>query len=247
MLNPGSVGRGSVQANLALGVDTLVQYAGPLMAGLLLLSPFVLLVRRRIYLPLVLLVPLAPLLLSSRSESRYFLPPLSILLLCGAVAVESISLRYSPVVRRLALTVTLLGAALIWLPFAIALTTDPVALPLAERDRWQYITSDAGGFGLREVIEVLEAEQPQQVIGVLANCGGLQAIAPDWAIDCPRLNPNGEDVPALEALLEANRQPGVYAILEAIPYAPESAPGLLVATIEGAPGRPLLRVYALGG
>lgn len=246
MVNPGSLGQGSPWKNLQLALDTMQGYAGTIMAILVLASVPLLVLRRKFYLPLVLLIPFIPLLLSSRNESRYFLPPMGILLVCGAVATGYINRRYTPLFQRLSLTIILIWIALVWFPFAAALIQDPAALPLPDRDRGQYITSDASGFGLAEARAVLVSEEAEWVIGLLANCQSLKALAADLDVNCPRLNPNGEDVPALEALLEASQLPGIYVVLEDLPYAPASSPGQLIAEIEGAPGRPLLRVYALG-
>ncbi|HYO88824.1 MAG TPA: hypothetical protein VER79_09255 [Candidatus Limnocylindrales bacterium] len=245
--SPSSAAQGAYLDKLLLVPDTLFGYAGPVMGALLLTGLVVLLVRRQFFLPLLVGAPLLVLALSGRQDSRHIIVPISLILVSAAVAVEWVSLRHALMIRRVALTLVLVWAALVWAPFAAALVSDPLALALTASDRGEYITAEGSGFGLAEALGVLESEGAERVIGVLANCLSLRYSAGDLEVDCPRLNPNGEDVPALEALLEANRQTGVYAILEAIPYAPESAPGLLVATIEGAPGRPLLRVYALGG
>lgn len=216
------------------------------MSLLLLAGIVVLLLRRKFYLPLLLVAPLLVLSLSGRQDSRHIIAPLNIVLLCGAVAVEYLSKRYAPIVRRLALTIILVWAALVWLPFATALMTNPLAVPLTASDRSEYITAESGGFGLNETLDVLRGERAERVIGILANCLSLRYLAGDLPVDCPRLNPNGEDIPALDSLLEAGHQPGMVAVLEDIPYAPVSSPGRLIAEIEGAPDRPLLRVYALG-
>ncbi|MBW4439238.1 MAG: glycosyltransferase family 39 protein [Pleurocapsa minor GSE-CHR-MK-17-07R] len=245
--SPSSVARSTYLDKWALVFDTLNGYAGTLMAVLLLAGVTVLLLRRRLYLPLVLIAPLIVLSFSGRQDSRHIIPPLNLLILCGAVAVESISVRYGPLIRRAALAVILGWAVLVWLPFAASLTSDPLNLSLTTNDRNEYITAEGSGFGLHEALEVLREEGAERVIGLLANCLSLRYIAIDLVVDCPRLNPNGEDIPALAVQLDANRAPHVYAVLEDLAYAPDTAPGRLVAEIEGAPGRPLLRVYALGG
>ncbi|MBL8147669.1 MAG: hypothetical protein JNL34_14925 [Anaerolineae bacterium] len=244
--SPSSVARGAYLDKLLLVPDTLIGYAGLLMSLLLLAGIVVLLLRRKFYLPLLLVAPLLVLSLSGRQDSRHIIAPLNIVLLCGAVAVEYLSKRYAPIVRRLALTIILVWAALVWLPFATALMTNPLAVPLTASDRSEYITAESGGFGLNETLDVLRGERAERVIGILANCLSLRYLAGDLPVDCPRLNPNGEDIPALDSLLEAGHQPGMVAVLEDIPYAPVSSPGRLIAEIEGAPDRPLLRVYALG-
>ncbi len=45
--------------------------------------------------------------------------------------------------------------------------------------------------------------------------------------------------------MEANREPGVFVVLEDLPYAPDHAPGVISATIRHDSGRPRLTIYAL--
>ena len=79
------------------------------------------------------------------------------------------------------------------------------------------------------------------MLGVPANCLSLQTLASDrFVVECPRLNPNGEDIPALAQLLAENHD--AYIVLEAVPYAPDRAPGRLIAQIELR--QPSLSVYA---
>jgi hypothetical protein len=227
--------------------DTLNGYAGIVMTVLLLAGVIVLLLRRRLFLPMVLIAPLIVLSLSDRQDSRHVIAPLSLLLLCGAAAVETINVRRGSRLRYAALALIAVWAMGVWLPFMASLTGDPRTLSLTANDRSEYITAEGSGFGLHETLHVLRAEGAERVIGVFANCLSLRYIAGDLRVDCPRLNPNGEDIPALAAQLDANRARHIYAVLEDLPYAPNTAPGRLVAEIEGAPGRPLLRIYALGG
>ena len=244
--SPSSTGQGIYFDKLALVPETLFGYAGPLMGVLLLGGLLVLLVRRQFYLPLLLIAPLLVQSLSGRQDSRHIVVSISLLLLIGAVAVEYVGVRAAPILRRLVLGLILLWVAMVWLPFMGALSNEPLNLALTSNDRDEYITAEGGGFGLAETLDALEGEGAERVIGILANCLSLRFMARDLAVDCPRLSPTGEDIPVLEALLEANRLPGDYAVLESLPYAPQSSPGRLIAEIEGAPGRPLLRIYALG-
>ncbi len=84
------------------------------------------------------------------------------------------------------------------------------------------------------------------MIAILANCSSLRYLTLNrLPIECPRLNPTGEDIPALAALLEASRAPGTLAVLEDLPYAPTQAPGTIAAVIDDPSGRPRLTVYDL--
>jgi hypothetical protein len=123
---------------------------------------------------------------------------------------------------------------------------NPTDLAVSAADRSEYIKSDASGFGLQEVATVLEAIGPDRVIGILSNCSSLRYITLySVPVECPRLNPSGEDIPALEALLAGSRRTGTYVVLENGPYAPDDAPGELLTTIEHESGRPRLSIYDL--
>jgi len=211
-------------------------------AGILLLIALaVLIVRRRFFLPLCLLLPLAVLWLSPRQDSRHLITPLTILLLTGAVVLgDLVQQRQS--FRLPALALVTIGGLAIWLPFALTVAHAPAALVIPADDHAEYMTTEGSGFGLAEVIAALEPLHPTRVIGVLANCLGLHDIAP-FPVDCPRLDPAGADIQALTSLLASSRAEGVYAVLETIPYAPTSAPGSVVATIDGE--HPRLIIYNL--
>ena len=119
-------------------------------------------------------------------------------------------------------------------------------LPLSSQDRAEYVASSASGFGLAELAAELEAHQPTRVIAILANCSSLHYMTlGELPIECPHLNPNGEDVPTLAALLAASREAGTLAVLEALPFVPAQAPGTPIAVIDDPSGRPRLTVYDL--
>ncbi len=227
--------------NISRTMQTLTGYFGVPATILLLIAVVVLLLRRRFFLPLCLLLPLAVFSLNPSEDSRHLIAPVTLLLLCGAVVLGDLVARRSALRLPVLAAVTIWGLAL-WLPFAAAEIRDPAALPLPDSDRAEYVTSEGSGFGLAEVVAALGERHPARVIGVLANCSSLHDMAP-FPVECPRLNPTGEDVPALNALLESARAAGTYAVLEAIPYAPASSPGALVDVIDV--GRPRLSIYDL--
>ncbi len=221
--------------NARFTLETLSAYTGWLLMALLGAALAILIVRRRFYLPLVLLAPVAVIWFNQEQQLRYYIVPVALLLLCGAIVLADSIKRapYPQAIVGLVALVALIG----WLPFA---SSDP---PLPAADRAQYMESDAAGFGLAQVLAALPSDA-ERVIGILSNCQGLRYLAAQRdLIECPPLRPDGQDIEALTALLEASRQPGTYAILEALPYAPAQSPGQAVAVIEA--GRPTLTVYRL--
>ena len=64
-----------------------------------------------------------------------------------------------------------------------------------------------------------------------------------FPVECPRLNPNGEDIQALNQLLAASRAANTYVVLEDLAYTPSSAPGTPISFIDVR--HPRLTVYNL--
>ncbi|MBN2469136.1 MAG: hypothetical protein JXN59_00320 [Anaerolineae bacterium] len=235
-----------ILTNASVSFAVQAHYAGSIVFSLLLLACVVLLLRREFFLPLTVLIPLLAIWAQSAQNSRYFITPATLLLLIGAIVLSTELNRLSSKWRGLILACV--GAVLLlqWIPFFQTTIHNPAALELAERDRDEHIRSDAGSFGFRQVHDTLNPLAPEAVYGLLANCQGLRYLSlNDFPVACPRVNPNGEDIPALGALLDANRRPGAYAVVEDSPYVPDSAPGTLLAVIEDSTGRPALSVYDL--
>ena len=230
-----------ILANDTHSAQTLLAYDTLALAGVLLLGGVWLVFRRRFFLPLALILPLGVLWLSPRQDSRHLIAPMTLLLLCGAVALGGF-VAAQPRLRLPTAGMLVIGGLLLWTPFAAALVSTPYSLALPADDRAEYVTSEGSGFGLAEVIAALQAQRPARVIGILANCLSLRDLAP-FPVECPRLNPNGEDVAVLSDLLAASRANGTYAVLEAVQYAPTSAPGSLIKAIDV--GRPRLSIYDL--
>lgn len=235
-----------IQANVTTMLEVIAAYAGPLGFGLLLAGVIVLLLRRQWFLPLALLLPQGLYWLSARQSSRHLIVPISLLLLCGALALALETRRRPQLTRVGALALVLVWGAGQWLPFALTAARSPADLPLSGYDREEYMVSAASGFGLADLSAELENRQPARVIAILANCSSLHYMnLGRLPIECPRLNPTGEDIPALAALLEASRAPGTLAVMEDLPYAPTQAPGTVAAVIDAPSGRPRLTVYDL--
>lgn len=99
-----------------------------------------------------------------------------------------------------------------------------------------------------DAIAALCERDASRLIGVLANCQGLRYRRPrDLAItvECPLARPDGQDVAALTALMDASQSQGTFVVLETSPYLPTSAPGTRLMTIETPPGRAPLALYDL--
>ncbi|MGQ9888113.1 MAG: ArnT family glycosyltransferase [Aggregatilineales bacterium] len=214
--------------------------------ALLLVGALRLALNRWRFLPVVLVVSTAAYLASSRVETRHVIAPVSLLLLCGGVALAEFLKKLPRGFTIAALAGISAAGLLLWLPFASAVGRDPASLPLPPADYAQYIASDASGLGLKELCAELEALRPREVIALIANCQGLRYLALGVVpVTCAALNPSGANVLALLELLESRRAPGVYAALEAIPYVPASAPGKLVTTLTFPIARPALAIYDL--
>jgi hypothetical protein len=133
-----------------------------------------------------------------------------------------------------------------WLPFVRTAALDPVFLPLPEADFKQYVQSDASGFGIEELPEILSQYKPTHVIGLLANCQALRYLAiSDFSVECPNLNPSGENIDELTNLLNQNRENRSYVVLEDLIYVPATAPGKLITTIQRPGNGPSLSIYDL--
>jgi hypothetical protein len=232
--------------NARLTVENLAAYFGAVPLLVLLACVVVLMVRRRWYLPLCLLGPVLVIWLNTAQESRYFVTPVALLLLCGALVLASI-----PRLRPLILALTLVWGVVYAVPFWLTAVRAPHDLPLPPVDAGQYLHSDATGWGFAEIYAILgdssdREPQPIRVIGALSNCQGLRfAAPPDFPAEivCPLIRPGGQDKADLAALFDASRSAGTYLVLEASPYVPETAPGELLGVIDA--GRPRLAVYDL--
>lgn len=230
-----------VLTNIANTSNTVIGYFGLPAAVLLAAAIILLVIRRSFFLPLCLVVPLLALWLSPRQDSRHIIAPMTLLLVSGGVALGRL-IEWRRPLRIPVIAVAMVWGAALWLPFALTEATDPANLPLPASDRAEYMTSEASGFGLAQVIAALETHHQQRVIGILANCLSLRDMAP-FPVECPRVSPTGEDVPALGELLATSRADGTYVVLETLAYAPQASPGILVNVIDA--GRPRLSIYSL--
>lgn len=240
LLNPGRIAN-----NVSFTINLLGGYFGAALVGLVA-AVLVLLFKRRFYLPLCLLAPLLIIWINQIQESRFLVTGVSILLVCGGVATALILQNRPRSFQFAVLAVIAIWGILVWMPFTRAAIDDQPDLPLPQVDLLQYVYSDASGFGFREVKEVLQSQDTQQTIGLLANCQGLRMLSiGQLTITCPTLKPNQEMIAELEELIEKSRAPGVYAVVEQLPYVPQEVEGNPIAVIERPGGGPTLTIYDL--
>lgn len=228
-------------------VENLAFYSGPVFFVLLLVAGLVLVIRRKFFLPLVLLVPLLAIWFQTAQNSRYFVMPMMLLLTMGGIVLAQLLNGQRRLIQIAVGVLVAVWIALQWGPFFAATVADPVNLPLTALDRGEHITSDAAGTGFREVGAFLAAYEPVEVYGIVANCQSLRYTTWDvLPVTCHRVNPNGEDIPALyQWMVLGQSQDGHFAIVEDSPYVPDEAPGELLTVIEHESGRPRLAIYEL--
>lgn len=109
-------------------------------------------------------------------------------------------------------------------PFARGALTDPAALDLPPRDRWEYVTNTSSGYALRDVARDLPDLPPGAdgripVIGWLPACHSLPLYwtAPHpVALDCPLFmwDPAEQDAMTAHLIDRAEREPVLYMAVE---------------------------------
>ncbi len=109
-------------------------------------------------------------------------------------------------------------------PFARQAMTDPAALDLPARDRWEYVTNTSSGYALRDLARDLPDLPPGAdgriaVIGWLPACHTLPLYwtAPNAvALDCPlfRWDPSAQDAMTARLIGLAEREPVLYMAVE---------------------------------
>jgi hypothetical protein len=221
-------------------------YLGALPTLVGLMALIFLAYKRQFYLPLCFIGPLAVTFINQIQESRFLIVSVAILLLASAVVLAQLMQTQKRPLQIVILSLVMVWGAVQWLPFAVTAAQNPASLPLPETDFKQYVRSDASGFGFHEVQTVLADHAPIKVIGLLSNCQALRYLAlHDFDVECPTLNPSGENIGELEDLLNQNRSPHIFLVLEALPYVPSNVPGHIVAVIQRPGDGPTLSIYDL--
>lgn len=229
------------------GMATLIAgYLGIAALLLLVVAQVMLLARRQFFVPLCLLGPLVTLWASLIQESRFLVVPAALLLLGGAIGLAWLVSGRSRVLPALALAAIGIWGGVQWLPFTAAGINTPDNLPLPPVDVAQYIQSDAAGTGYNQVYAFLSDYPVREVIGLVSNCQTFRYKAiSSYPVDCPRLNPNGSNIPALIELVNQKQAEDVFVLLQDIPYVPQDIPGKLLTVIERPGGGPQLSIYQL--
>jgi hypothetical protein len=224
-------------------------YFGLIGVALLVIALLAMLITRRCFLLLMLLVSAAVLLVSQRQDTRFWVTPVALWLTIGGVMLAAIAGQRWHSWIVIAVT---FASVLTWLPFATTLRFDPLNAPLPIVDYRQYLMTDAAGTGFDRVFAVLESHDVQTLIGVLPNCHALRYSGMtrqlDYAITCPPARPDGQDLQTLTQLLAESRADGMFALLDAVPFVPDSAPGQIIETISIQArdlSRPTLTLYQL--
>lgn len=221
--------------------ELFVTYNGITMLIVAVIAAGVLIWQRRFFLIGIIAVPGLTVFASSLFFSRYFYLHYLILLVMVAVVIAQITRQ-----RRWWNVGVAVIALIAWIPFYTVMLTNPTRLTLPEADYIEYFAADSSGSGLDEIQAFLESSDADRVIGLLPNCLSLHyMMVNSLTIDCPRINPNGEDIPQHEALVESNRAPGVIVIHENSPYVPADIPGEALYTVERPGGLSTLTVYDL--
>lgn len=236
-----------IAENIGQSLQLLIGYWGLPALLLIGVGAVWLVIRRAWFVPLCFVGPMALYWLNQSQFSRFFVAAFALLLVGGLVGLVGVAGRFGRAGR-----VALIGGIGLWgvaqfAPLALSAYTDPAQMPLSPADRAEYISSEGSGFGLSAAVGAIQAAGGGRVLGVIANCLGLRMVAPDSVqVECPRVNPNGEDTPALEAqMADWAANGGGYAVLEGLPYAPQSAPGVLIGEFPRPDGVRALRVYRL--
>jgi len=236
-----------IGGNIGQTAQLLIGYWG--LPALLLIGIGVasLLIRRAGFVPLCVIGPMAVYWLNQSQFSRFFMAAFALLLLGGLIGLAALASRFGRAGHYALIGMVGVWGLVYFVPLARAAYTDPATLPLPPADRAEYIASEGSGFGLSGAAAAIQAAGGGRVLGVIANCLGLRMVAPELVrVECPRLNPNGEDIPALESLMtDWATSGGGYAVLEGLPYAPQSAPGVLIGEFPRPDGGRTLRVYRL--
>ncbi len=238
----------TLPSNVAQTITATITYMGIFLFLLSFAGVVFLIFYRRLFLPLVLLLPPLTILVNQRQSERYYAVPMSILLVCAAVGLGIFIRQWRPAVRAGILGALLAISLAQWLPFANTLYNAPSELTLPGNDQNEYIATDTSGFGLKEIYQALNSANAQEVIGLLSNCQGLRYMAlHDFTVICPHLALDGSSVRNQLELVNANRATGYYVVVENTPYVPEAdtLPGSLIFTIERPGKMSVLSVYDL--
>lgn len=245
LYNPQGIQLGQIPTHLLASLEWYASYVGVPIAAAAVLSVVWLLVRRKWFLPLCFIGPGIVFWLNSAQFSRYYLTPMTLLSLCLVAALIDLS----QLVSRSRVTWSITAVVAVWivvifLPFALTAYSAPSSLPLPQRDKDEYLLGDSSGAKLDQVLAILREVGAEVVIGGLANCNGLRFTANNQPeVICPNLNPSDAGGTAVQGLFVADPNRTTYAVIENLPYVPQSVNGALLVELERAYTR--LAIYRL--
>ena len=225
---------------------SLRSYLGTPLLFFALLAAVILLAQRRYFLPLITFAPLLAIWSVQTQQSRFWITPTTLLLIISALVMAEALKR-----RQTVLTILIILLLASWgsstaLPFLAQSYWRPKQLALPPADQYQYIEGESAGPTIRDLHEALLPLQPKLVLGIINNCLSLRYLAlRDYAVQCPRVNYTGEDIPAHLALMDDHRTEGVYAVLDSTPFTPSAAPGTLLHVIPSPGAKILYSLYDL--
>lgn len=142
-----------------------------------------------------------------------------------------------------------LASILVWgvfqfAPFYRTLLIQPELAAPHEPDRAEYYQLESSGSGFVEISAFLETTDSDRVYGFVANCVSLYYLVPQSVtVECPRVSPNGEDIPALTNIAQSSMGERVFIVHENLSYVPDRIPGEVVMTFIRPGGTSTLTVY----
>ncbi|MCY4464054.1 MAG: hypothetical protein OXE46_00795 [Chloroflexi bacterium] len=174
-----------IAANLRSMLEGLLSYHGaPFIVCLLAVLLFAIWLRSRIMLSLLAAgigFGLAQILLGGARFFRYFLPMLPFLFLAASIALPALNEVAANRNRRgllpIAWALLCLWAVTFAVPSLHKLYTDPAAAALPSGDRTAYFETDSAGFGIPELVELLDdlaVDAAVDVEGAFSNCASLR-------------------------------------------------------------------------
>jgi 4-amino-4-deoxy-L-arabinose transferase-like glycosyltransferase len=227
--NTGGFSLARLAENIPHTVALLGGFFGVPFSALLVAALCLLVARRQFFVPLCSVGILGVLWLNQTQYGRFFGAAFSLLLLGAALGLAEALRRTAWRGAAGGALLIMVWAALFFVPFRAALLAGEAPPTLPDAEYREYVSSDASGFRLEDVLLALHERGAQRVVGVIANCEGLRMRARgSLTVICPRLQHSGANREAVAEEVRALRQTGTFGVLEAIPYLPEQLDGEVV-------------------
>jgi hypothetical protein len=228
-----------IPINISNNIDNLNGFFEPALLFVLFATLMLLVWRKHLFLPTLVLVPWTIFWLNSRPDTRHLMIPVTLLLLASAAYVGKWVANRQRGLQFMVTGALAIVSLLLWLPFAV----NGPQYELAESDFRQYVASEGSGFGLDALAGFLRAQQAERVYGLMANCRSLELLLlHEVPIICPDMNPNGSSVPDLTSLVHEMRKEDYLVVVESIHYVPQTIPGKLIFELDRPYGGPGFRI-----